>query len=575
MSQTLHISEFSKKKVIKIKPVKIYKSPSKKKKSANIPNPNINIKVNVKQNLYDRFIPYGISQNLTCDPPSYSQTQNGEKYAENNFVLNTLKKNNYEKCLLADLIGRTSPTEIITNDPKKNIGYITMLNSRRKVSYSKEKSNEKKKSILNNTNKSFYIDNDRYNLLSERNKRKTKKKIQSYKTIYFGDDNINTISEFLSSPNKKKSNNNNTIKFKIPDNFYYNVLDMFNLSSILISTSNGGSILIDYSGNECKINKINFKRNQNYLNKNFGFNNDENTQYCPKIICNKFMNNENNRFLSSTINGDLFLYDLNNNSTELIINHYDSPLYTFDILNEVVFMGEESGRIEVIDIRESHINNKNIYYLYTHPGKNEICKTIYSRVNNYVISGGNDNNGIIFDFRNYKIVKSITHKGAIKGMSINLDENYLISGGGNKDKMIKLWDLKKLKQVSETKANSQITAIEFINNNTVFTSFGYNENMSAVYSLNYDELDKENCSDMQLCNISLSSSVQSEINDIKDIFSNEDEFERHYKRILYTSVDKSSQYVANASEGELKIFKIGKYSKSKFDLEMNDSFICH
>jgi hypothetical protein len=92
MSQTLHISEFSKKKVIKIKPVKIYKSPSKKKKSANIPNPNINIKVNVKQNLYDRFIPYGISQNLTCDPPSYSQTQNGEKYAENNFVLNTLKK---------------------------------------------------------------------------------------------------------------------------------------------------------------------------------------------------------------------------------------------------------------------------------------------------------------------------------------------------------------------------------------------------------------------------------------------------------------------------------------------------
>ena len=287
------------------------------------------------------------------------------------------------------------------------------------------------------------------------------------------------------------------------------------------------------------------------------------------------MNNENNKFLSSTINGDLFLYDLNNNSTNLIIKHYDSPLYTFDILNQVVFMGEESGQIEVIDIRESHINNRNIYYLYTHPGKNEICKTIYSRNNNFVISGGNDNNGIIFDFRNYKIVKSITHKGAIKGMSINLDENYLISGGGNKDKMIKLWDLKKLKEVSETKANSQITAIEFINNNTVFTSFGYNENMSVVYSLDYNELDKENCSDLQLCNISLSSSVQSEINDIKDIFNNEDEFERHYKRILYTSVDKSSQYVANASEGELKIFKIGKYSKSKFDLEMNDSFIYH
>ena len=572
MSQSLNINEFSKKKVIKIKPVKIYKSPSKKKRPVNIPN--INIKSNKKQNLYDRFIPYSISPNLNCDPPSYSQTQIGEKYLDYKFVQNSLKKNNYEKCLLADLIGKTSPTQILTNDPKKNIGYITMLNSRRKVSYSKEKSSKRKKSILDNVNKTFHIENDRYSLLSERNMRKSKKKIQSYKTIFFGEDNNNSTNDYiLSLSNKKKTNN--VIKYKIPDNFYYNVLDMFSLSSILISTSNGGSILIDYSTNDCKINKINFKKNQNYLNKNFGFNNDENSQYNPKIICNKFMNNENSKFLSSTINGDLFLFDLNHNTTELIINHYDSPLYTFDILNEVVFMGEECGRIEVIDIRESHINNKNIYYLYTHPGKNEICKTIYSRTNNFVISGGNDNNGIIFDFRNYKVIKSITHKGAIKGLSINLDENYLISGGGNKDKMIKLWDLKKLKQVSETKANSQITAIEFINNNTVFTSFGYNENMSAVYSLDYDELDKENCTDMQLCNISLSSSVQSEINDIKDIFTNEDEFERHYKRILYTSVDKSSQYVANASEGELKIFKIGKYSKSKFDLEMNDSFICH
>ena len=572
MSQSLNINEFSKKKVIKIKPVKIYKSPSKKKRPVNIPN--INIKSNKKQNLYDRFIPYSISPNLNCDPPSYSQTQIGEKYLDYKFVQNSLKKNNYEKCLLADLIGKTSPTQILTNDPKKNIGYITMLNSRRKVSYSKEKSSKRKKSILDNVNKTFHIENDRYSLLSERNMRKSKKKIQSYKTIFFGEDNNNSTNDYiLSLSNKKKTNN--VIKYKIPDNFYYNVLDMFSLSSILISTSNGGSILIDYSTNDCKINKINFKKNQNYLNKNFGFNNDENSQYNPKIICNKFMNNENSKFLSSTINGDLFLFDLNHNTTDLIINHYDSPLYTFDILNEVVFMGEECGRIEVIDIRESHINNKNIYYLYTHPGKNEICKTIYSRTNNFVISGGNDNNGIIFDFRNYKVIKSITHKGAIKGLSINLDENYLISGGGNKDKMIKLWDLKKLKQVSETKANSQITAIEFINNNTVFTSFGYNENMSAVYSLDYDELDKENCTDMQLCNISLSSSVQSEINDIKDIFTNEDEFERHYKRILYTSVDKSSQYVANASEGELKIFKIGKYSKSKFDLEMNDSFICH
>ena len=532
MSQAFGINCISKKKIIKIKPVKIYRSPSRKKLSINIPSLNIN--KTQKHNLYDRFIPYGISPNLNCDPPSYSQISAHEKFPENKFIPKTLKKNNYEKCLLADLIGKTSPTQIITNDPRQNIGYIAMMNSKRKVSYSKEKSVKNKSSLLSDRNKSFYIDSDRYSLLSEKNKKKSKKRIKSYKTIYFGD-NINSINEYwLPSLDKKKSNN--LINYKIPDNFYYNVLDMYNLSSILISTAKGGTLLVDYSSNDCKINKINFekKAGNNYISNNLDSNNDENSQNNPRIICNKFMNNENKKFLSSTINGDLFLFDLNKNSTDVILNHYDSPLYTFDILNEVVFMGEESGRIEVIDIRESHINNKNIYYLYSHPGKNEICKTIFSRNNNFVISGGNDNNGLIFDFRNYKIIKSISHKGAIKGLSINLNENYLISGGGNKDKMIKLWDLKKLKQVSETKANSQITAIEFINNNTVFTSFGYNENMSAVYSLDYDELDKENCSALQLCNISLSSSVQSEINDIKDIFNNEDEFERHYKRILYT-----------------------------------------
>ena len=30
---------------------------------------------------------------------------------------------------------------------------------------------------------------------------------------------------------------------------------MFNLSSILISTSKGGTLLIDYSGKDCKINE--------------------------------------------------------------------------------------------------------------------------------------------------------------------------------------------------------------------------------------------------------------------------------------------------------------------------------
>ena len=571
MSQNISINEYPSKKIIKIRPERIYKSPCKKKLSINIPQ--MKIETNPKQKLYDRFIPYGISPSFNCDPPSYSPISYG-KFSEKKYIPNSIKKNNYEKCLLANLVGNSIQSQIITNDLRQNLGYINMMNSKRKVSYSKEKSQEKKNSILKETNKSFYIDNNRYNLLSEK-LRSSKKKIKAYKNIYFGENN--NSNDLVLSTNDE--NNVYQYKYKIPDNFYYNVLDMFNLSSILISTTKGGTLLIDYSSKECKINKINYsKKKENYSRESSEYySEEENYSRHPKVICNKFVNNneKNLKFLSSTTTGDLLLHDINKGVTDTVLKGYDSPIYTFDILNEVIFMGEETGRIEVLDIRESHVDNRNIYFLYSHPGKNEICKTIYSKNNNYILSGGNDNSAIVFDFRNYKQLKTISHKGAIKGLAINNSENFLVTGGGNKDKMIKLWDLKKVKQISETKANSQITALEFINNNTIFTSFGYNENMSAVYNLDYEELDKENCSDMQLCNISLSNSVQSEINDMKDIFNRQDEFERHYKRILYTSVDKDNKYVANASEGELKIFKIEKYSKSKFDLGLNDSFIFH
>ena len=571
MSQNTSINEYPSKKIIKIRPERIYKSPCKKKLSINIPH--MKIETNPKKKLYDRFIPYGISPNYNCDPPSYSQISHG-KFSEKKYIPNSIKKNNYEKCLLANLVGNSIQSQIITNDLRQNLGYINLMNSKRKVSYSKEKSQEKKNSILKETNKSFYIDNNRYNLLSEK-LRSSKKKIKAYKNIYFGENN-NSNDLVLSSNDE---NNVYQYKYKIPDNFYYNVLDMFNLSSILISTTKGGTLLIDYSSKECKINKINYsKKKENFSRESSEYySEEENYSHHPKVICNKFVNSDekNLKFLSSTTTGDLLLHDINKGVTDTVLKGYDSPIYTFDILNEVIFMGEETGRIEVLDIRESHVDNRNIYFLYSHPGKNEICKTIYSKNNNYILSGGNDNSAIVFDFRNYKQLKTISHKGAIKGLAINSSENFLVTGGGNKDKMIKLWDLKKVKQISETKANSQITALEFINNNTIFTSFGYNENMSAVYNLDYEELDKENCSDMQLCNISLSNSVQSEINDMKDIFNRQDEFERHYKRILYTSVDKDNKYVANASEGELKIFKIEKYSKSKFDMVLNDSFIFH
>ena len=126
MSQFSDNIEYPIKRLIKIRPEKIYKSPTKKKLSIAIPK--MKFESNAKQKLYDRFIPYGISPSFNCDPPSYSSITSG-KFSEKKYIQNTVKKNNYEKCLLADLIGTSIQGKLISNDPRQNIGYINMLNS--------------------------------------------------------------------------------------------------------------------------------------------------------------------------------------------------------------------------------------------------------------------------------------------------------------------------------------------------------------------------------------------------------------------------------------------------------------
>ena len=523
-----------KKNLKKVKPIKIYTSPVKKTSTINF------AKTENKDKLYDRFLPYSISPNFNCDSPSYTKSPTKNKNSTQ-YIKNSSKKDNYQRVLLANLISDNDSSSInLTKDPQKNLCLLDIKNSKRKVSYSKKRKSTSKNNtnpILNNS----FTQNHNLLLTSSKNKINI---IKPYKNINFGD--INEISE------------------KIPDNYYYNVLDMYNISSILISTEEGGTSLIDFSKEKYKI--TNFNRNPKNKNENNNYYNS------PLILCNKFVSNSNNYFISSNSKCDLLFTDIIKNNTIKILSKYYTASYTFDITDNLIYMGEENGKIELLDMRESHYNGKNVYFLYSHPGKNEICKILYSKINDFVISGGNDDTGIIYDFRNNKILKKINHQGAIKALTFNKNQNYLLSGGGNKDKMLKLWDLKKLNLISETKTESQITGVEFLNDNFVFTSFGFNDNMSVIYKLNLNKIFSDNISEDQLCDMNTSYDVKNEMNKKIDIFDREEIYEEHTKRILYTAKDRLNQYIATGSENEIKIFKIHKYNRDKMDLEEEFNF---
>jgi WD40 repeat protein len=196
---------------------------------------------------------------------------------------------------------------------------------------------------------------------------------------------------------------------------------------------------------------------------------------------------------------------------------------------------------------------------------NEVCKILFSAKNNMVISGGNDNKINLFDLRKDKIIECFKHRAAIKAIALNNEENYLVSGGGTFDKKIKIWDLKKFNLISENFTDSQITNVEYLNNDTIAVSNGYISNNVNIFKLNFDIYKNDN-------KIVANSNTEAICNS-EDIFSKISVFDKHSKRILYMGKSKCNQYLATCStDGNLKIWKLSKFVKNKkFD---EDSFFC-
>jgi WD40 repeat protein len=239
--------------------------------------------------------------------------------------------------------------------------------------------------------------------------------------------------------------------------------------------------------------------------------------------------------------------------------------------SDLIYTGNENGIIQCIDLRMNQ-NTLMSTQLYSHKHNAEVCKVkICPKTANTLISGGNDNKGIVYDLRKNTKIMEIKHNAAIKGIAINKEGNKFVTGGGTYDKMIKLWDLKKQTLISETLTDSQITNIEFIDNDQILVSFGYIGNNMVLYKLNYDQLKEESMNSVNLSNMKLG--FESEGDDVIDIFKPEMQFEPHHKRILFMAKAKLGEYVSTASnDGVVKIWKTNKYIKSfnGFDLFNNN-----
>ncbi len=497
-------SSFSKKSYYNLKINSNYKSPSKQKKF----NPET-------IDISDRFIPISISPNYKCDDNRKEISSSPNR--KNKFSKNLSEFSNYQRVLLNDLIGDSSNTNIKTNNIFNDMLLQNFSNSKRKIYFNQNKHHSKHSltpSPFSKSSKSDSEDNlSGFKLLSKR-----KKELKPIKQIYY----------------------------KNPlDNFYFNILDIYNLSNIAIGTKRD-LLLINVNPNNKK-EKIIKIDTRCFIYPN---------RYESEIYSVKFLNE--NLILNSNSQGELIITDIEKKANIPVLLGYNHSILTFDFDDDIIFFGHESGKVCNIDLRENHISNKNINILYSHTERSEICKVKFSVKNNIILSGGNDDHCFLFDIRKNKIIKQIEHNAAIKGISFNKDENQFVTGGGTNDKKIKLWDFKKLIQKSEKICDSQITNLEFINNNYILSSFGYNDNNLILYKLNYDKIITESISPMKLYNLDIQNQDK-----FIDIFEEEKIFEKHVKRVLYMSKDITNKYIVSAScDGILNIWDINKYSNN-------------
>ncbi len=373
----------------------------------------------------------------------------------------------------------------------------------------------------------------------------------------------------------------------IQDNFYYNCLDIYSNTKLALATKNYIHIL-----NPDKKEEI-LKTNKNNVNINLEVTDytkileEESIEasfYIKEVSCLKFLNQ--NEIILCQKNEGIKIMDLQSKSFHhnLILKNYfkNKQINTIENNENLLFFGSEKSTVHFYDKRVKTFPK----ILYNHKADNEVCKIRYSPQNNFLISGGNDNKIIIYDFRKNQVINNFEndvnnsslnninlnfqiqklssqnlneffmHKAAVKGLDFNNSEDILASGGGTNDKIIKIWDLKRLYLLDQLTTDSQISNINFIDKDSFLVSSGYISNDIVNYKFDYKK-----AKDNYLLNF--------DYPDYDSLLLKSCVFEKHKKRILFMSKSKNDDCLAScSSDGVVKIFSYAAI-KDKKDFNKN------
>ena len=264
-------------------------------------------------------------------------------------------------------------------------------------------------------------------------------------------------------------------------------------------------------------------------------------------------------------NGNILIWDINKKEKLREIEAHNNRVSCLAFNYNILSSGSKDRYIKNFDLR---IKSPEISKIKKH--KQEICSLRYSIEGDLLASGGNDNIAYIWDIRNLKnnifnflfdensvnpyeirpySVNNL-HQAAVKAMNwCPWKRHVLATGGGSKDKSIKIYSCDCNKLIKNINTESQVCALVWNEKEKeIISSHGYNKNQIIVW--NYEKAKK-------IC-----------------------ELKGHMDRVLYMVKSPDEKYICTGSGDEtLRFWKINDeiIGKNKFkeEDEMINNVLVH
>ena len=320
------------------------------------------------------------------------------------------------------------------------------------------------------------------------------------------------------------------------DDFYLNLLDWGKENIIAVALSDE---LYLWNDNNAKSSLLMTYESNNTTSED-SFNNN--------ITSLSWM--QNGLFLGIGLpDGNIQLWDINKKMKIREIEAHNNRVSCLSWNDNILSSGSKDRYIKNFDIR---IKYPEISKIKKH--KQEICSLKYSTEGDLLASGGNDNIAYIWDIRNLKNnifnfllekngpnpyeIKPYSvnnlHQAAVKAMNwCPWKRHVLATGGGSKDKSIKIYSCDCNKLIRNINTGSQVCALVWNEKEKeIISSHGYNKNQIIVW--NYEKNKK-------IC-----------------------ELKGHMNRVLYLTKSPDERFICTGSGDEtLRFWKINDEKKEK------------